>query len=209
VISNVPFGNYKVCDPEVKEHYLRASIHDYFFAKGPRVAKPGGVIAFITSRFTLDKQDNRLRSYLAAHAELLACVRLPNEAFTANAGTQVVTNVIILRKRSEPLKDASDRPAWIEAQDTTVLHESGAPMNVMLNRAYIQDASLMLGQPVVSAHGMYGRNEFTVKGDGRNLAQSLEETLRRVLPEGLFAAPKQATPLAQESVAANNKATSG
>jgi N12 class adenine-specific DNA methylase len=205
VISNVPFGNYKVCDPEVKEHYLRASIHDYFFAKGLRVTKPGGIVAFITSRFTLDKQDNRLRSYLAAHSELLACVRLPNDAFTANAGTQVVTDIIILRKLSEPLKDASDRSAWVEAQDTTVLHESGAPMNVMLNRAYIQDVSLMLGQPVVSAHGMYGRNEFTVKGDGRNLAQSLEETLRRVLPEGLFAAPKPVTPLAQGSLAANKR----
>ena len=205
VISNVPFGNYKVCDPEVKEHYLRASIHDYFFAKGLRVTKPGGLVAFITSRFTLDKQDNRLRSYLAAHAELLACVRLPNNAFTANAGTQVVTDIIILRKRSEPLKDMGERPAWVEAQDTTVLHESGAPMNVCLNRAYIQDASLMLGQPIVGAHGMYGRNEFTVKGDGRDLAASLEETLRRVLPEALFAAPKSATSVAQESVAANKK----
>ncbi|PYS88053.1 MAG: hypothetical protein DMF64_21560 [Acidobacteria bacterium] len=205
VISNVPFGNYKVCDPEVKEHYLRASIHDYFFAKGLRVTRPGGLIAFITSRFTLDKQDNRLRSYLAAHAELLASVRLPNNAFTANAGTQVVTDIIILRKRSEPLKDAGERPAWVEAQDTTVLHESGAPMNVMLNRAYIQDASLMLGQPIVGAHGMYGRNEFTVKGDGRDLAASLGETLRRVLPEALFAASKPATSVAQESVAANKK----
>jgi N12 class adenine-specific DNA methylase len=205
VISNVPFGNYKVCDPKVKEHYLRASIHDYFFAKGLRVTRPGGLIAFITSRFTLDKQDNRLRSYLAAHAELLACVRLPNNAFTANAGTQVVTDIIILRKRGEPLKDADERPAWVEAQDTTVLHESGAPMNVMLNRVYIQDAGLMLGQPIVGAHGMYGRNEFTVKGDGRDLAASLEETLRRVLPEALFAAPKSATPIAQESVAANKK----
>jgi N12 class adenine-specific DNA methylase len=205
VISNVPFGNYKVCDPEVKEHYLRASIHDYFFAKGLRVTKPGGLIAFITSRFTLDKQDNRLRSYLAAHAELLACVRLPNNAFTANAGTQVVTDIIILRKRNEPLKDMGERPAWVEAQDTTVLHESGAPMNVMLNRSYIQDPSLMLGQPIVGAHGMYGRNEFTVKGDGRNLAASLEEKLRRVLPEALFAAPKPATSVAQENVATNKK----
>jgi N12 class adenine-specific DNA methylase len=203
VISNVPFGNYKVCDPEVKEHYLRASIHDYFFAKGLRVTKPGGVIAFITSRFTLDKQDNRLRSYLALHAELLACVRLPNDAFTANAGTQVVTDIIILKKRSEPLKDEDARPAWVEAQDTTILHESGTPMNVMLNRSYTQDASLMLGHPVVGAHGMYGRNEFTVKGDGRNLAASLEETLRRVLPEGLFAAPKAATSAARESATEN------
>jgi hypothetical protein len=204
-VSNVPFGNYKVCDPEVKEHYLRASIHDYFFAKGLRVTRPGGVIAFITSRFTLDKQDNRLRSYLALHAELLASVRLPNNAFTANAGTQVVTDIIILRKRSEPLKDPGERPAWVEAQDTTVLHESGAPVNVCLNRTYIQDASLMLGQPIVGAHGMYGRNEFTVKPDGRNLAASLEKTLKRLLPEGLFAAPPSATAVTHESVSAAKK----
>src|SRR5947209_5073422 len=145
VISNVPFGNYKVCDVSFKEPYLRSAIHDYYFAKSLRVTRPGGVIAFITSRFTLDKQDSRLRAYLAAHAELLACVRLPNDAFTANAGTQVVTDIILIRKLSEQLKDMSDRPAWVEAQDTTVMHESGAPMNVMLNRAYIQDASLMLG----------------------------------------------------------------
>jgi N12 class adenine-specific DNA methylase len=186
VISNVPFGNYKVCDPEVKEHFLRASIHDYYFAKGLRVARPGGCIAFITSRFTLDKQDNRLRAYLAAHAELLACVRLPNNAFTANAGTQVVTDIIILRKRTSPLKESKEQPAWVEAQETTVLHENGTPMSITLNRAFIADPSLMLGQAVVGAHGMYGRNEFTVKGDGRDLAASLEETLRRVLPEGLF-----------------------
>ncbi len=123
VISNVPFGNYKVCDPQVKEHYLRASIHDYYFAKALRVTRPGGCIVFITSRFTLDKQDNRLRSYLALHAELLACVRLPNNAFTANAGTQVVTDIIILRKRAAPLKELAEPPLWVEAQDTTVLHE--------------------------------------------------------------------------------------
>ncbi len=188
VISNVPFGNYKVCDPEVKEHFLRAAIHDYYFAKALRVTRPGGVIAFITSRFTLDKQDNRLRSYIATHAELLAAVRLPNNAFAQNAGTQVVTDIIILRKRTAPAKDSSGCPTWVEAQDTTVLHESGTTMNVTLNRLFINDSSLMLGQAIVAAHGMYGRNEFTVKTDGRNLAASLASTLRNVLPENLFTA---------------------
>jgi N12 class adenine-specific DNA methylase len=187
VISNVPFSNYKVCDTQVREHYLRASIHDYYFAKALRVARPGGCIAFITSRFTLDKQDSRLRTYLATHAELLACVRLPNNAFTANAGTQVVTDIIILRKRAAPLKELAEPPLWVEAQDTTVLHEKGTPMSITLNRAFISDPTLMLGQPLVGAHGLYGRNEFTLKGDGRDLAASLEETLRRSLPENLFA----------------------
>jgi len=187
VISNVPFGNYKVCDPEVREHFLRAAIHDYYFAKALRVTKPGGVIAFITSRYTLDKQDTRLRSYIARHAELLAAVRLPNDAFTKNAGTQVVTDVIILRKRSAPATESKEQVVWLESQDTTVLHESGTPMSVTLNRLFIQDASLMLGQAIVAAHGMYGRNEFTVRGDGRDLATSLKETLCRVLPRDLFA----------------------
>src|SRR5947209_1063086 len=181
VISNVPFGNYKVCDVSFKEPYLRAAIHDYYFAKALRVARPGGVIAFITSRFTLDKQDTRLRAYLATHAELLAAVRLPNDAFTANAGTQVVTDIILLRKRSAPDKEAATREAWVEAQDTTVLHESGTPMSIMLNRLMIADPKLMLGQPVVAQHGMYSRNEFTVKGDGRELASSLNQKLERII----------------------------
>ncbi|MCA1626012.1 MAG: hypothetical protein LC778_19895, partial [Acidobacteria bacterium] len=76
VISNVPFGNYKVCDSSVREHYMRASIHDYYFGKALRVARAGGIIAFITPRFTLDKQDARVRRFIAQHAELLAAVRL-------------------------------------------------------------------------------------------------------------------------------------
>lgn len=193
VISNVPFGNYKVCDVSFREPYLRAGIHDYFFAKALRVARPGGLIAFITSRFTLDKQDTRLRAYLATHAELLTAVRLPNNAFTANAGTQVVTDIIILRKRVCPDKDAATREAWVEAQDTTVLHESGTPMNITLNRLMIADPTLMLGQAMVAQHGMYGRNEFTVKGDGRDLANSLSQTLKRVLPANLFSPQAQAS----------------
>lgn len=186
VISNVPFGNYKVCDISFKESYLRSSIHDYYFAKALRVARPGGIIAFITSRYTLDKQDFRHRAHLATHAELLAAVRLPNDAFLANAGTEVVTDIIILRKRLQPDKESATRETWIEAQDTTVLHENGTPMNITLNHLMIEDSELMLGVPVVGKHGMYGRNEFTVKGDGRDLAESLKQTLKRLLPQNLF-----------------------
>lgn len=145
VISNVPFGNYRVCDVSFKEHYLRSAIHDYYFAKSLRITRPGGVIAFITSRFTLDKQDTRLRAYLATHAELPAAVRLPNNAFTANVGTQVITDIIVLRKRMAPDKEAAAREAWVEAQDTTVLHENGTPMKIMPNRMMINDPKLMLG----------------------------------------------------------------
>jgi N12 class adenine-specific DNA methylase len=206
VISNVPFGNYKVCDVSFKEPYLRSAIHDYYFAKSLRVTRPGGVIAFITSRFTLDKQDTRLRAYLATHAELLAAMRLPNDAFTANAGTQVVTDVLILRKRSAPDKEAATREAWVGAQDTTVLHESGTPMIIMLNRLMIADPKLMLGRPVVAQHGMYGRNEFTVKGDGRDLAGSLTQTLERILPANLLAPESQASTEAAPVISAQASA---
>jgi len=209
-ISNVPFGNYKVCDPSVKEHYLRASIHDYYFTKALRVTRRGGIIVFITSRFTLDKQDTRLRSFLHTHAELKACVRLPSDAFTKNAGTQVVTDILILRKRDAPLKDtdAEERPAWLDAHDTTVMHESsGTPMNVTLNRMFVQDQELMLGQPIVGAHGLYGRNEFTVKPDGRDLALSLEKTLRRQLTENLLAENSSQASTTQDESADERGAT--
>lgn len=187
VISNVPFGNYKVCDVSFKEPYLHAAIHDYYFAKALRVTRPGGVVAFITSRFTLDKQDTRLRAHLATHAEMLAAVRLPNDAFSANAGTEVVTDIIILRKRSSPDKEAAACEAWVGAEDTIVMHESGMPMSIMLNRLMIADPKLMLGRPVVAQHGMYGRNEFTVKPDGRDLAGSLRQTLERILLANILA----------------------
>lgn len=185
----MPFGNYKVCDREVREHYLRASIHDYFFAKAMRVARPGGIIAFITSRFTLDKQDARVRRYLAGHAELLACVRLPNNAFTANAGTQVVTDIIILRKRESPLSpEAARTEKWTETVEHTVTSEAGTPAGVTINRVYAEDESLMLGQAVIGPHGLYGRNEFTVRAaEGQELAERLGETLCRVLPSDLLA----------------------
>jgi N12 class adenine-specific DNA methylase len=203
VISNVPFGNYKVCDLSFKEPYLRSAIHDYYFAKSLRITRPRGVIAFITSRFTLDKQDTRLRAYLATHAELMAAVRLPNNAFAANAGTQVVTDLIILRKRFAPDKEAAACEEWIEAQNTAVLHENGTPMTIMLNRMMVADQTLMLGQPVVAQHGMYGRNEFTVKSDGRDLASSLSQALNRVLPADIFAPrPQTGNAPTQEEISA-------
>ncbi|MCA1622332.1 MAG: DEAD/DEAH box helicase family protein [Acidobacteria bacterium] len=188
VISNVPFGNYKVCDLSVREHFLRASIHDYFFAKSLRVVRAGGIIAFITSRFTLDKQDARVRRYIAQHAELLASVRLPNNAFTANAGTQVVTDIIILRKRTAALSpDDAKSECWTEATEYTVTDERGVPVSVTLNRMFAEDERLMLGRPCIGQHGLYGRNEFTVTAtEGTDLKDELIKTLRRALPADLL-----------------------
>lgn len=189
VISNVPFGNYKVCDRAVREHFLRASIHDYYFAKALRVARAGGIIAFITSRFTLDKQDVRVRRFVAQHAELLACVRLPNNAFTANAGTQVVTDIIILRKRVAPVSpDEARGERWTETIEHTVSDERGTPVGITLNRIFAEDESLMLGRACIGQHGLYGRNEFTVVAEeGVDLKAQLTRTLRRLLPADLLA----------------------
>ncbi len=142
VISNVPFGNYKVCDTSVREHFLRASIHDYFFTKALRVTRARGIIAFITSRFTLDKQDARVRRYIAQHAELLATVRLQNNAFTHNAGTQVVTDILILRKRPTPLSpDEAQGERWTKTVEHTVTDERGTPVAVTLNRIFAEGES--------------------------------------------------------------------
>lgn len=187
VISNVPFGNYKVADVSFREHYLRASIHDYFFAKALRVTRPGGCVAFITSRFTLDKQDARVRAHLAAHAELLACARLPNNAFARNAGTQVVTDLLILRKRAERLdREAANAEDWVHTDEVTVPDERGTPMAVRLNRRFAQDSSLMLGDALVGPHGLYGRNEFTVRPVEGDLGQMLSASLcQQLAKDGL------------------------
>jgi hypothetical protein len=99
VVGNVPFGDYGVHDPSYKRTLTRA-IHDYFFAKSVDKLRPGGVMALITSRYTMDKQDDTVRSYLADHADLVGAIRLPNTAFKANAGTSVTTDILFLKKRA-------------------------------------------------------------------------------------------------------------
>ena len=99
-VGNVPFGNYKVNDKAYNK--LNFSIHDYFFAKTLDQVRPGGVIAFITSRYTMDKQSNEVRKYIAERADLLGAIRLPNNAFKKNAGTEVVSDIIFLQKRDRP-----------------------------------------------------------------------------------------------------------
>ena len=96
-VGNVPFGQYPVNDPAYNK--LGFHIHNYFFAKALDQVRPGGIVAFLTSRYTLDAKDEKVRRYLAQRAELLGAVRLPNNAFKANAGTEVVSDIIFLQKR--------------------------------------------------------------------------------------------------------------
>ena len=112
-VGNVPFGNYKVNDKAYNQ--LGFSIHNYFFAKALDQVRPGGVVAFVTSRFTMDSKDSSARKYLAQRADLLGAVRLPNNAFKANAGTEVVSDILFLQKLERPI----DRePEWVQVGQT-------------------------------------------------------------------------------------------
>ena len=185
VISNVPFGNYPIVDRALKEAALKANIHDYFFVKALTLLKPGGVIAFITSRYTLDKKSSTVREWLARRADLLAAVRLPDTAFVANAGTEVVTDILFLRKRKELLEGRL--PDWVETTEI----DSGsydkmdpeADGKIRHNRIYAEHPEWIVGN-VSTRRGMYTANEYTVKYDGENpIADVVAQILESALPQ--------------------------
>ena len=189
-LSNVPFGNIPVHDPGIKDRYLKAAIHDYYFARSLKLLKPGGIIAYITSRYTMDKMDSRVRHHVAEHAELLAAARLPESAFRRNAGTEVMTDVLILRKRMAPpvagAVDAGDAEGGISWLNTDVFPNDQG-YRVSVNRFYLKRPELMLGIPGC-ARGMYNDCEFTLKSDGRDLAKALRDSLISQLPAQAIAA---------------------
>ncbi len=116
----MPFGSYGIADKRYdKNHFL---IHDYFFAKTLDKVRPGGIIAFITSKGTLDKRNPAVRKYIAKRADLIGAIRLPNNAFTANAGTQVTSDILFLQKRDHPVETDPD---WVHLSQT----EDGIPIN--------------------------------------------------------------------------------
>lgn len=188
VISNVPFGNYPVVDRNIKESGLKKNIHDYFFVKALSLVKPNGIIAFITSRFTLDKKNSSIRQYLARHAELLAAVRLPDTAFVANAGTQVVTDIIILRKRPKPL-EGQDLPAWVNTYMVDGARENNYETGddtvdkLRENCIYKEHPEWIVGQRSTK-RGMYTRDEYTIKYDGeKEIGDLVAQILTSALPE--------------------------
>jgi N12 class adenine-specific DNA methylase len=191
IISNVPFGDYPVADQSIKQHYLKASIHDYYFAKSLHLVRPGGLIAFITSRFTMDKKDHRVRSYLAEHADLLAAVRLPNTAFKKCAGTEVVTDVIILRRKERPDTKAARVASWINLDKLCI----NSDLSVDINTIFANTPSLMLGIPSCE-HGMYRNEEFTLRNDGSDLYEILSSTLKSVIPAGIITQSHTSTSIA-------------
>ena len=172
VISNVPFGDYGVANQRVPG-FLRKSIHDFFFANTVRLLKPGGILAFITSRYTLDKKDSSVRSWLARHLDLLAAVRLPNTAFKANAGTEVVTDVIIMRKREGENKET---PVWVETGAFTRDYRSAS-----VNRYFLEHPEMVIGIPSMTGT-MYRSDGYTVESNGRDLKSEMLDALYATLP---------------------------
>ena len=165
-IGNVPFGQYQVRDKAYDK--LNFSIHNYFFAKALDQVRPGGVVAFVTSRYTMDAKDSTVRRYLAQRAELLGAIRLPNNAFKANAGTEVVSDIIFLQKRDRPLDIL---PEWTQTGQT----EDG----FSINRYFLDHPEMVLGrqEPESTAHGM----DYTVNPiEGLELADQLHDAVKYI-----------------------------
>ena len=166
-VGNVPFGNYKVNDKAYNN--LGFSIHNYFFAKALDQVRPGGVVAFVTSRFTMDSKDSSARKYLAQRADLLGAVRLPNNAFKANAGTEVVSDILFLQKLERPI----DRePEWVQVGQT--------PEGYTINQYFVDHPDMVLGE--LSAEStQYGREDVTVNPiEGSDLAEQLKSAMAHI-----------------------------
>nr|WP_236131766.1 DEAD/DEAH box helicase family protein [Faecalibacterium prausnitzii] len=178
-VGNVPFGNYKVNDKAYNK--LGLSIHNYFFAKTIDQVRPGGIVAFVTSRYTMDSKDSTARKHMAERADLLGAIRLPNNAFRANAGTDVVSDIIFLQKRDRP---ADIEPAWVQLGKT----EDG----FAINQYFVDHPEMVLGE-LTTESTQYGREDLTVAPiEGTSLADQLAEAVQHI--EGNYTAVKIAAP---------------
>ena len=166
-IGNVPFGNYQVNDPAYNK--LHFSIHNYFFAKALDQVRPGGIVAFVTSRHTMDQKSPEVRKYLAQRAELLGAIRLPNNAFKANAGTGVVSDLIFLQKRERPI---AAEPDWVYLG----LTDEGFSMN----QYFVDHPEMVLGT-LSTKSTQYGRDELTVLPvEGASLSDQLARAIPHI-----------------------------
>ena len=178
-VGNVPFGQYRVNDKAYNK--LGFSIHNYFFAKAIDQVRPGGIVAFVTSRYTMDSKDSTARKHMAERADLLGAIRLPNNAFRANAGTDVVSDIIFLQKRDRPI---DHEPDWVQLGKT----EDG----FAINQYFADHPEMVLG--VLSTEStQYGREELTVAPiEGANLADQLAEAVQHI--EGRYTEVEVETP---------------
>ena len=178
-VGNVPFGQYKVNDKAYNK--LGFSIHNYFFAKAIDQVRPGGIVAFVTSRYTMDSKDSTARKHMAERADLLGAIRLPNNAFRANAGTDVVSDIIFLQKRDRPI---DHEPDWVQLGKT----EDGFD----INQYFVDHPEMVLGE-LTTESTQYGREELTVAPiEGANLADQLAEAVQHI--EGQYTAAEVDTP---------------
>ena len=166
-VGNVPFGQYQVSDRAFDK--LGFSIHNYFFAKALEQVRPGGVVAFVTSRYTMDAKDSAARKYIAQRADFLGAIRLPNNAFRANAGTDVVSDIIFLQKRDRPI---DIEPEWV--------HLGANADGFAINQYFIDHPEMVLGRQT-SESTQYGRQDFTVAPiEGADLAEQLSGAIRNI-----------------------------
>ena len=166
-VGNVPFGQYQVSDRAFDK--LGFSIHNYFFAKALDQVRPGGVVAFVTSRYTMDAKDSAARKYIAQRADFLGAIRLPNNAFRANAGTDVVSDIIFLQKRDRPIEI---EPDWV--------HLGANANGFAINQYFIDHPEMVLGRQT-SESTQYGRQDFTVAPiEGADLAEQLSGAIRNI-----------------------------
>jgi N12 class adenine-specific DNA methylase len=186
VIGNVPFGDYPVADNSISEKYLKQQIHDYFFVKAVSLAKPGAIIAFLTSTGTLDKKDNRVRRHLSKQAELLTALRLPNDVFKHNAGTPVITDLVLLRKRVTPDETAPDREPWIHSEEASFPLRKGGTSTTTINRTFIDDPSRILGTPMIGPSMYGGSEQLIVTSTNADLRRTIVNAVRTILPQNLL-----------------------
>ena len=186
-VGNVPFGQYKVNDKAYNK--LGFSIHNYFFAKAIDQVRPGGVVAFVTSRYTMDSKDSSARKHMAERADLLGAIRLPNNAFKANAGTEVVSDIIFLQKRDRPI---DHEPDWVQLGKT----EDG----FAINQYFVDHPEMVLGELAMEST-QYGKEECTVRPiEGAVLADQLAEAVQHI--EGQYTAAEVDAPdIAEEETA--------
>ena len=177
-VGNVPFGQYKVNDKAYNK--LGFSIHNYFFAKAIDQVRPGGIVAFVTSRYTMDSKDSTARKHMAERADLLGAIRLPNNAFRANAGTDVVSDIIFLQKRDRP---ADIEPAWVQLGKT----EDG----FAINQYFVDHPEMVLGQLTLEST-QYGHDLTVAPIEGANLADQLAEVVQHI--EGQYTEVEVETP---------------
>ena len=178
-VGNVPFGNYKVNDKAYNK--LGFSIHNYFFAKAIDQVRPGGVVAFVTSRYTMDSKDSTARKHMAERADLLGAIRLPNNAFRANAGTDVVSDIIFLQKRDRPI---DHEPDWVQLGKTED--------DFAINQYFVDHPEMVLGE-LTTEITQYGREELTVAPlEGANLGDQLAEAVQHI--EGQYTEVEVETP---------------